>query len=200
MENNNEDALKVDTPRARIEALAARMEAAEHVTPEDAAEFKKLVVACPDVWASVMVSARCVQTQLIQKICKGGNGASEAYFETETAVLKQQFAYGTATSLERMLIEQILTARLRVMHAEWVYTSQIVGKEATYREAEYRDRLVGSANSRLRNAIEALARVQRLTRNTPTLQINIANDGGKQVNLQGEPKAAGVGNQAGSGV
>jgi hypothetical protein len=46
--------------------------------------------------------------------------------------------------------------------------------------------VLSSAQSRYLKAIESLARVQRLTRNSPTLQVNIANESCKQVNVQGE--------------
>jgi len=53
-------------------------------------------------------------------------------------------------------------------------------------EADYWDRYLTTAQNRFLRAVEALARVRRLARNTPALQINIAGEGGKQVNVQGE--------------
>ena len=43
-----------------------------------------------------------------------------------------------------------------------------------------------STQVRFLRAIETLARVRRLARNTPALQINIAREGGQQVNVQGD--------------
>jgi hypothetical protein len=51
---------------------------------------------------------------------------------------------------------------------------------------EYWDNLLSSTQARFIRAIEALARVRRLARNTPALQINISREGGKQVNVQGD--------------
>jgi hypothetical protein len=52
--------------------------------------------------------------------------------------------------------------------------------------AEYWDGLLSSTQARFLRAIETLARVRRLARNTPALQINIANEGGKLVNVHGD--------------
>jgi hypothetical protein len=50
----------------------------------------------------------------------------------------------------------------------------------------YWDNLLTTHQARFLRAIETLARVRRLARNTPALQINIAREGGKQVNVQGD--------------
>jgi len=85
-----------------------------------------------------------------------------------------------------MLIEHILTVRLQLIYAEHKYTHCVVNQETTFRQATDWDNLLTSTQTRFIRAIEALARVQRLARNTPALQINIARDGGQQVNLVGQ--------------
>ena len=88
--------------------------------------------------------------------------------------------------LERLLIDQILTLRLRALHAEMLYNDTVVDKPVTFAMGAYRDKLLTTTQTRYLKAIEALARVRRLARNTPALQINIAQEGGKQINVQGE--------------
>jgi hypothetical protein len=46
--------------------------------------------------------------------------------------------------------------------------------------------LLTTTQHRFLRAIESLTKVRRLARNTPSLQINIAQEGGQQVNVQGE--------------
>jgi len=50
----------------------------------------------------------------------------------------------------------------------------------------YRDKLLTTTQTQYLRAVETLAKVRRMTQNTPSLQINIAQDGGKQINVQGE--------------
>jgi hypothetical protein len=45
---------------------------------------------------------------------------------------------------------------------------------------------ITTTQNRYLKAVEMLAKVRRLARNTPSLQINIAQEGGKQINVQGE--------------
>lgn len=58
-------------------------------------------------------------------------------------------------------------------------------------QAEFFENMLTSAQARLLRAIETLARIRRLARTTPALQINIAHDGGKQVNFQSDANASG---------
>jgi hypothetical protein len=109
----------------------------------------------------------------------------------EVDVLKKQLDYDAAPPLERLLIDHILTVRLRLIHAENAYNTRVVNQSITLKEGEYWDNLLSSTQARFIKAIEALARVRRLARNTPALQINIASEGGKQVNVQGDTPASG---------
>jgi len=69
---------------------------------------------------------------------------------------------------------------------ETAYNLQIVNQSASYQAGAYWDNLLTSNHARFLRAIETLGRVRRLSRNTPALQINIAREGGKQVNVQGD--------------
>ena len=104
----------------------------------------------------------------------------------EVDMLKMQLDYDAAPPLERLLIDHILTVRLRLIHAELNYNELVVNQSITFRDGEYWDNLLSSTQARFLRAIESLARVRRLARNTPALQLNIAHKGGKQVNVQGD--------------
>jgi hypothetical protein len=104
----------------------------------------------------------------------------------EVDCLKKQLGYESAPPLEQLLIDHILTVRLRLIYVEHNYNQCVVGQSITLTQGEYWDNLLTSAQARFQRAIETLARVRRLARNTPALQINIAREGGQQVNIQGE--------------
>ena len=76
------------------------------------------------------------------------------------------------------------TVRLRVMDAENRYTHSVVNEAVSFKVGEYWSDVLSATHARYLKAIVTLAKVRKLARNTPALQINIATDGGKQVNLQ----------------
>jgi hypothetical protein len=112
-------------------------------------------------------------------------GASRACLLAEVDILKKQLGYDGAPPLERLLIDNILTVRLRLLYVESYYNQCIMNQSIPLARGEYWDGLLSSTQARFLRAIETLARVRRLARNTPAMQINIAHDGGKQVNVQG---------------
>ena len=56
---------------------------------------------------------------------------------------------------------------------------RVVNESSTFKMGEYWDNLLSATQARFIRAIEALARVRRLARNTPALQINISREGGQ---------------------
>ena len=155
---------------------------------EDVARLRQQIVSIPDVWPLATVTMPTIRESLIEKTA--GRGAVRALLLAEVDILAKQLGYDAAPPLERLLIELVLTARLRVMDAEGHYNNCVVNESISVNAAEFWDNLLSSTQARLLRAIETLARVRRLARNTPALQINIAREGGKQVNVQGDAPAS----------
>ena len=168
-----------------IRALASELSKKKTPSSVEGWHFRNLVAATPEAWTSAIVMMECQRQSLVDKI---STGPSKVMVLCELDVLKKQLNYETAPAIERPLIDLILMAHLRVVDAEARYNASIVNQSVTPSVGEYWSHVLSSAHTRYLKAIESLARVQRLTRNTPTLQINIANDGSKQVNVQGEVK------------
>lgn len=168
---------------AEIIELNERIENAKDPDPQDVNRLRELATRMPDD-----LFPDCLQTQTIRHylIGKMSHGVSQAFMLAETDRLKQDLDYTAAPPLERLLIDHILTLRLRLLHAEMMYNETVLGKTATYAMGEYRDKLLTTTQTRYLRAIEMLAKVRRLARNTPSLQINIAQEGGKQINVQGD--------------
>jgi hypothetical protein len=158
------------------------LNSAKNPNPAAVECLRKFAVQTPGFLSanSIMGSVR---EQLLEKM---SHGTSRAIMQAEVDVLKNQFDFDTAPPLERLLIDQILTARLRLIHAEHFYNTTVLNQSISFQYGEYRDNLLSSTQARFIRAIEALARVRRLARNTPALQINIAREGGQQVNVQGD--------------
>jgi len=168
-----------------MRALESELTQKENPTSEESWHFRNLVAATPEAWTSAIIMMECQRQSLVEKI---SNGASSVLMLCELDVLKKQFNYETVPPIERLLIDHILMAHLRVIDAEARYNASIVNQSVSLAVGEYWSHVLTSAQSRYLKAIESLTRVQRLTRNSPTLQINIANDSSKQVNVQGEVK------------
>ena len=169
--------------------FAHRMEKTENPSQEDLCRFRQLAVSSPKVWSLVIRSMDSIRHQLVKKISDIMAGCA---LLAEVDILKKKLGYDTSPPLEQLLIDHILTARLRVIHAENCYNTKVVNQDISFKTGEYWDNQLSSAHARYLKAVETLAKVRKMARNTPSLQINIAQDGGKQVNVQGDVKAQGI--------
>ena len=179
---DNQLAKKAGGPWHEIIQISKRVEKAKEPDPQDMQRLRQLAAQTPGFLSACSTTAS-IRQQLIEKI---SHANSRAFMLAEVDVLKKQLDYHAAPALERLLIDHTLTVRLRLIHAENCYNNSVVNQSVTFKTGEYWDNLLSSTQARFLRAIETLARVQRLARNTPALQINIANDGGKQVNVQGD--------------
>ena len=166
-----------------IVELTGRLERAKNPDPQDVNRLRQLAVKMPDD-----LFPACSQTQTIRNHLIGNmsSGASQAFMLAEDDRLKQHLGYTASPPLEQLLIDHILTSRLRLLHAEMLYNNTVVDKAVTFATGNYRDKLLTTTQTRYLKAVETLAKVRRMAKNTPSLQINIAQDGGKQINVQGE--------------
>jgi hypothetical protein len=143
--------------------------------------LQRQIVSTPEAWFLAHDSQGYIRKKLIEKISTGVRRSS---ILAEVDILAKQLGFDTAPPIERLLIDHILTVRVRLLHTELSYNSIVVGNSVTLPQGQYWDNLLSSAQARFLRAIESLARIRRLARNAPALQINIAQDGGKQVNVQ----------------
>ena len=184
MPANKEKSLQVLNPGKEALQLYQKLTKQKNPGEEDVGRLRKLIVSTPAAWWLATCTMPSLRQQIIEKMnCVG---ASSTCLLAEVDILKKQLGYEAAPPLDRLLIDNLLTARLRLLYVESYYNQCIMNQSIPLARAEYWESLLSSTQSRFLRAIEALARVRRLARNTPALQINIANDGGKQVNVQGD--------------
>ena len=183
MNKSDANIVQVFSPAKEAVQLYQKLAKQKNPGGEDVDRLRRLVVSTPDAWPLATHTMPSIREAIIEKM---SNGASRACMLAEVDILTKQLGYDSAPPLERLLIEHIVTVRLRVIHAEHKYTHCVMNQSITLKEGEYWDNLLSSSQARFLRAIEALARVRRLARNTPALQINIAGEGGQQVNVQGD--------------
>ena len=174
---------KTPDPWKEIKTLRNRMDDAKEPDPQDVDRLRQLLVETPNAMSIALSTSQSVRHQLIEKI---SHGTSRAFMFAEVDKLRKELDYADAAPLERLLIDHILTVRLRLIHAENAYNQSIVNQSVSLKVGAYWDTLLTTTQARFLRAIETLARIRRLARNTPALQINIAREGGKQVNVQGD--------------
>lgn len=150
--------------------------------PTDIEHLREVITRTPASWQWACTNVAMLRQQLVERISKG---TACACLLAELDVWRKQLEYDTSPALERLLIDLILTAHLRVIDAENRCTLNMQDGDGGHGSAAYWEGILSSSHSRLIRAIESLARVRRLARNSPALQINIAREGGTQVNMQG---------------
>ena len=96
--------------------------------------------------------------------------------------MKDELGYQLASPLERLLIEQIVLCWLHLHVVELEYTS-LIGASPPSTDADHWEKRLSAAQARYLRAYETLARIRKLARSTPALQVNIAADGGQQINV-----------------
>lgn len=180
--NNEQLSVKTTNTMAETTELFKRMENDKETDRTKIESLRQTILATPGFLSFQCSTTHSIRQELIEKISYGG---SRACMLAELDMLAKQLGYDDAPPIERLLIDHILTVRIRLIHAEHSYNHYVVNQAITVQMGMYWDNVLSSAQARFIRAIEALARVRRLARNTPALQINIAQDGGKQVNIQG---------------
>jgi hypothetical protein len=96
--------------------------------------------------------------------------------------LKKDLGSDGAPMLEQLLIQHAALCWLRLTLAELAYSSAMK-QTITLTLGLYMEKRLTMAQRRFTRACETLARVRKLSRNTPALQFNIAANGGQQVNV-----------------
>jgi hypothetical protein len=94
--------------------------------------------------------------------------------------LRESLGYEDAPALEKMLIEGVIVCWVRLAVMELRY-SCVVSASNTLAQIEHTERRLTEAQKRFNRACESLARVRKLSR--PSFQINVAAEGGQQVNM-----------------
>lgn len=154
---------------------------------EDVENLRRLLKSNDTYWqlaGDLMLQAQRTALQAVN----AGKSKTLMIESTEEGmqIIRRQLDYATAPMLEKLLIEQIVTAWLRLGICEMQYSSRMAG-ELTLAQGDYWNRALDAAQRRYLRAIESLARVRRLK--LPALQVNVAQPGAKQLNIATPAKA-----------
>jgi len=152
-------------------------------SPAKVKAFEEALSAC--VKADVL--SECVLKTPLGAACdfaleaakKQAGPAVPMIWEEQAREMREGFAYDYAPLLERMMIENVILCYFRLTVAELVYSSAL--GSGTIAQIEHHQKRANVAQKRFARAAESLARVRKLS--CPSVQINVAAEGRRQVNV-----------------
>jgi hypothetical protein len=148
--------------------------------PADVAALARMLAQHPQLWRFVGDIAELAARNVVEKI--EATAPLKESLKRGRLELMHDLGYDQAPPLERGLIEQVALSWLRLNLVEYQY-SNVMAESITFERGRYWEQRLTTAQRRYTRAVESLARVRKLTR--PALQINVATEGGQQVNVAG---------------
>jgi hypothetical protein len=133
-----------------------------------------------ELWRNVASVAQLAELTVIENAV--AVPALKECWKQRLQSVKSELGYDDAPILERLLIQQAALCWLKLNLVELNYSS-VMKQSITLTLGVYWEKRLTAAQRRFARACETLARVRKLSCNTPALQVNIATDGGQQVNL-----------------
>lgn len=156
----------------------------ENPNKNDLKTLEKWVKDYPFLWSTVLDLAVSVRGALIDKVVS--QEAGQIGIRANVKAMQEEMGYNIVPMVERLLIDNVINSWLRYQWAEYQLASFMGEPRVTFSEIEYWEKRLTATQRRYLRAIETLARVRKITRNTPMLQVNIATEGGQQINVVGD--------------
>jgi len=146
---------------------------------KDVDALRQLVSVNPQVLPIGWTIHETIRSEMINDATR--DGANKALILAEVDRWLLELGYADAPALERILMDTIVTCRLRLVFLEFRHDA--FQKGGNTKPIEHSDRMLTSALHRLNRAIESLARLRRLATQAPVFQVNLATAGGQQLNM-----------------
>jgi hypothetical protein len=133
-----------------------------------------------ELWRDAASAGHLAELMVIENA--HATAALKECWKQRLQVLKKDLGYNGAPMLEQLLIQQTALCWLKLNLVELAY-SNTMKQSITLTLGVYWEKRLSAAQRRFTRSCETLARVRKLSRNTPALQFNIAASGGQQVNV-----------------
>lgn len=150
----------------------------ERPRPEDVKALRKLLAEHPPLWRVAGDLVRQNQAALVKKL--GATDLMKVSVAAGLEVVRDGLGYQDAGWLEKLLIEQVVTCRLRMNLTEQQYTNSVYADRLTHEDGYYWERRLAATQRRFLRAIETLARVRKVLLRISVLQVNIGTQRGPQ--------------------
>jgi hypothetical protein len=156
----------------------------EKPDPKDIHALRKKLEEVPDLWRAIFDITKVIRDNLIEKAIS--HKAARIAIERNVSVLLEEFAYENSSPLEKLLIDNIIITWLRLQWVEYQLIGFMGQGEIHMSVVEFWEKRLSISQRRHLRACETLARVRRLLLVKPAVQVNIAAEGGQQVNVAGD--------------
>ena len=172
---------KLDAARAeQFIDIVARAYKAKKPAKDDLQAIRKFLIEYPEFSKIVFDTVDTTQAQIIKTYV--GSEVAQIAIEEHAAYIRAEMGYHEAPIMEKMLIENIITAWLRVQWLEFLITAKMSG-EFRIPAMEFWQKSLATAQRSYLAACETLAKIRKMK--LPNIQLNI---GEKQINVAGDLK------------
>ena len=176
--------------RKALQRLEELIESLNKESPseEDVSELRDLFRENPGMWKMVS-AAQNAADRMVSSASEDPRVQAVLWANYEG--VKRELGYVSAPGMDRLLIEHVALCWLRLQCLEQRY-GNVMHQSITLVLAQHYEKRLSATQQRYLRACQSLARIRKM--NLPALQVNIATDGGQQVNVQGEVVVRGKGN------
>lgn len=172
-----------DRVREKFHALLQKTNK-ERPCPSDIRALKKLLFneKSLKLWSTVIGMGELAESQALDTILSGSGHGMRECWRQRLQSMRADLGYAESPALERLLIQQVTLCWLNLNLIEYRLTN-VMNQSVSLSCGLFWEKRLTSAQNRFIRACGALARVRKLSRNTPILQVNIATEGAPQVNF-----------------
>lgn len=158
----------------------------ENPTNEDRAALAAAFDKYPDLALVVGNLARRLRKSRVHTLVRLSHFLQESVIRTMDKI-EGELGYDQAPMASKLLIEQVLASWADLATVQSLHDSRLAGSHSSS-DGEYWDKRLTRAQARYMRALETLAKVNRLSKVVPPVQVNIATQGGQQINMAGGPE------------
>lgn len=152
----------------------------EEPSREDLRKLRSMLKESPGLWRLLADLTEITTQKLIDKI--SGTALIAESLKHARMEMQNELGHATASALEKLLIETVFITWLRYTDTERRYTAVVMAdKGLTLRQANWWEKRLSAAQGRYLRACTTLARIRKMR--LPAMQVNIATEGGQQVNI-----------------
>ena len=158
-----------------IELVGA--EKAGHLSEAKVLELRRLLSEASDLWRYVSVAELAARSAIEEASSR--KGMQEVLLANYNG-MRRELGHEQATPLEKALIDHVALCWWRLQEVEQRY-SKVMSQSITLTLGQYWEKRLSAVQGRYLRALTTLARIRKM--GLPAMQVNIAAQGGQQVNI-----------------
>lgn len=151
---------------------------------KDIQELKGWLNEYPEIWRVVFDLACVIEENLVDRMVS--DTASKLAIRKNIDQIRNDLGYDSSLMMEKLLIDNIILSWLRWQWTEFQLVLFMGEGQTRMSVVDFWERRLSAAQRRYLRACDTLTRIRHLTSSKPAVQVNIAGQGGQQVNVAGD--------------